>query len=417
MKKQNLIHTLRNEVAAATPDVYSKVMDAPIPIIPAPVATGKRVFGRQMLPVLAGACLAFAFIVGGVFAYRTPAAMITLDVNPSFEVSTNFADKVLELNPLNEDAQKVIENLEYKGREVDDVVEDLVDQLLDNGYLTDARTNSILISVAAKDQKADALKQQLSGKVHHALQSHQVSASILTQKMSKKAARKEDDSTSFGKKALVEKLAPYAKGLTTEQLMNMSVKELITLLHTGGANVGSLLEDLDDLDFYEDGSYSLSDKDIVYLDTFAKKDDLSDNDIKKLFSYAAQNKLDLEDVEDYLEFITGRDYRLEDIFEKQNGGKDWDDVYGEKDDDDKDDTDDDDDDDDKDDTDDVDDDDKDDIDDDDDDKDDVDDDDDDKDDIDDDDDYKDDIDDDDDGKDDTDDDDDKDNDDKDDIDD
>ena len=108
-------------------------------------------------------------------------SIITLDVNPSLNIIVDAADKVIEVQPLNDDARTVIGDMDFAGSDLDVTVNALIGSMLMNGYLDDIR-NSILVSVANGDTaKAESLQQQVSDMINSAVGEGGFEASVLTQ--------------------------------------------------------------------------------------------------------------------------------------------------------------------------------------------------------------------------------------------
>lgn len=74
-------------------------------------------------------------------------ALVSVDINPSFELYVDKNDRVIEINPINEEA-KTLSIDQLIGLEVQDVVEDLIKQAQDLGYinLIDTNQNTVIIS-------------------------------------------------------------------------------------------------------------------------------------------------------------------------------------------------------------------------------------------------------------------------------
>lgn len=74
-------------------------------------------------------------------------AIVSVDINPSFELYVDLEDKVIEINPLNNEAKTLNLN-SLIGLPVQDVVEDLIKQAQDLGYinLTDTNQDTVIIS-------------------------------------------------------------------------------------------------------------------------------------------------------------------------------------------------------------------------------------------------------------------------------
>jgi hypothetical protein len=98
-------------------------------------------------------CLLIAspFAVGQVLASGDPAAYVTIDINPSLELGVNRWDRVVTATPLNDDGRLLLDELEWRGRPVTDVVFDAVRIAAELGYLNPEREGAegVIIVAAA----------------------------------------------------------------------------------------------------------------------------------------------------------------------------------------------------------------------------------------------------------------------------
>lgn len=129
------------------------------------------------------------------------------------------ADKVIEVQPLNDDARTVIGDLDFAGSDLDVTVNALIGSMLMNGYLDDIR-NSILVSVANGDTaKAESLQQQVSDMINSAVGEGGFEASVLTQTVtstSETASLAQQYGISEGKAELILKVVAADPTLTVE---------------------------------------------------------------------------------------------------------------------------------------------------------------------------------------------------------
>lgn len=70
---------------------------------------------RKLGLVASAMCMFVLLVVGGTL-YTTQTASVSIDVNPSIELSLNRFDRVLVAIPLNEDAEKVLSGLNLKNK-------------------------------------------------------------------------------------------------------------------------------------------------------------------------------------------------------------------------------------------------------------------------------------------------------------
>lgn len=152
-----------------------------------------------------------------------PANSLTMDVNPSIEIVTNRLDRVVEINPLNDDARELLKGFNPKDRNLERTVNDLVDLMILTGYIKGGEDNIVMITVSD-----DTVDNKLVDKVNRAimamLENKQIEATILNQAISKKY---KDDDKKTGVQLAAEKIQKINGNLTAEQINSMTVRELI----------------------------------------------------------------------------------------------------------------------------------------------------------------------------------------------
>lgn len=74
-------------------------------------------------------------------------ALVSVDINPSFELYVDKDDKVIEINPINDDA-KTLDTESLINLEVQDAIEELIKQAQNLGYIniTDTNQDTVIIS-------------------------------------------------------------------------------------------------------------------------------------------------------------------------------------------------------------------------------------------------------------------------------
>lgn len=177
-------------------------------------------------PALAMACLILMFL--GTSIYRTnfrSFATICLDVNPSIEVSINRNEKVLQVNALNEDAEKIIDGMDFKGSDLKVTVNALIGSLVKNGYINEI-SNSILVSVFDTDRKnGEHLEQELLNEISKVIDN----GSILSQQIIVDDAiltLSENYGISLGKAQLVKEICDGSDTYAYEELVGLTIHEL-----------------------------------------------------------------------------------------------------------------------------------------------------------------------------------------------
>ncbi len=170
-------------------------------------------------------------------------AVIAFDVNPSLEIEVNSKEEIVEVRALNEDAKKVLGDMELKGVKLDVAVNAIIGSMLTEGYLT-VDQNSILVSVDTRNgKKSESLQLEIASKISALLESKEIIASVWTQSYKKTG---DNGDVSEAKKTLVSKIISAglkdANGLsyTFETLAALSVNELKLILDAKGLKVDGL---------------------------------------------------------------------------------------------------------------------------------------------------------------------------------
>lgn len=82
---------------------------------------------RRRYPVSAVACACMLLVLlGGLGLYFTPTAKISIDINPSIELSVNRLDRVIRVDGMNEDGQALSRSLDVKYRHYSQAVEQIL---------------------------------------------------------------------------------------------------------------------------------------------------------------------------------------------------------------------------------------------------------------------------------------------------
>ena len=99
-----------------------------------------RAHGRAFRPVLAALCT-LVLLTGalGVTAYAVPVSYISLDSEPSVQLSLNRFDRVVGATALNAEGEALLKELSLNGLYYTEAMEAVVDSEVAQPYLTDER--------------------------------------------------------------------------------------------------------------------------------------------------------------------------------------------------------------------------------------------------------------------------------------
>src|SRR5665648_212491 len=120
--------------------------------------------------IAAGVAASLVILLGGgtAYAYNTPVAHVSLDVNPSITYSVNVFNKVIA-EESNLDAVDILQTIDWDGKNINKVVEDTILALKEKNYLENDTwyEDSIIIGVNAtstekEEQLILAIKDELA---------------------------------------------------------------------------------------------------------------------------------------------------------------------------------------------------------------------------------------------------------------
>lgn len=174
--------------------------------------------------VTAAACAACLLMtLGSLWLYFTPAAYISVDVNPSLELTVNRFDRVISVTGLNDDGAALAESLQVRFLDYTAALE----QVLDSPVITDclARDEALSITVAGADEaRTEEMLSQVSACAAERGGAYCHAADLQTAE----AAR--DSGLSCGKYQMLLALQALDPTVTAEDVQNMTMRELQDLL-------------------------------------------------------------------------------------------------------------------------------------------------------------------------------------------
>lgn len=180
---------------------------------------------------LAAACALLVLAVGlGSFRLvLTPVSYISVDVNPSIELSLNRFDRVVAAQAYNQDGALVLENLTLEGKPYVEAVELVLKSDAMVRCLTEEAELTFTVAAASQEQETAIVSglQSCAGYREYNAQSFCVSQDTLRQAHS--------FGLSFGKYHAYCTLAQYDSSITPEQCREMTMAELHRCIRQGAA--------------------------------------------------------------------------------------------------------------------------------------------------------------------------------------
>ena len=155
MTEKELESKLKKAIKNTTPDVLERAKSScrDLPDTPGKTLNTKRTW-RYFAAAAAAVLLIAIGIVIGTVIHNAPDnkvfATVSIDVNPSLEIKINKEETVLSVIPLNDDAKKVIGDMNFKGATMELTVNALIGSMYRLGYLNDEH-RTVLVSLDNED--------------------------------------------------------------------------------------------------------------------------------------------------------------------------------------------------------------------------------------------------------------------------
>lgn len=239
MKKRDAEQCLKNALEKTAPQDAAGVLarcggQGSGQIVPLPRRRNVRRFAA-----LAAACVALIAAVGGLIYRETTevTSVVSLDVNPSIELSVDRRERVVSCEARNDKARDVLRDMDggddLAGAKLSVAVNAIVGGLLRSGYLNEL-SSAIMISVEDRDgTRAEKLRTELTDAVDGLLRTSGAQAAVLTQTVQKDKTLDElakENGISSGKAALIERIRQKNPALAFGELAALPVSELKDLL-------------------------------------------------------------------------------------------------------------------------------------------------------------------------------------------
>lgn len=250
-------------------------------------------------------------------------ALVSVDINPSFELYVDKDDKVIEINPINDDA-KTLDTESLINFEVQDAIEELIKQAQNLGYIniTDTNQDTVIISTINYGIDGEKLVKNIQVKLKSSLDINRNIKSYIIQATDDDREKAKEENISLGifmlngiiqnngvpmsvqafvsdmnNLEILEEYAEKTNGTELVEVIQVLIDELKRLgfdttrfqtrLNTDGEDLEELVEDLkDEFEYQNKGSSSKVKED--------DRDDL-DEDHNKIDDHEVDEDDDHED--------------------------------------------------------------------------------------------------------------------------
>ena len=258
MKREEIEKKLDTAVSGMIPeDMFKRISENIVSVDAERIEKGMKkkfnIFGKGFVGVAAAACVLFAVGVVGVPYYGNnfvPDSHVDIDVNPGVEIVTNKKNKVLEVQPTNQDGASVIDGMNLKNTELKVAVNALIGSMVQKGYIQNDNTGILVTVRNDNEDKANKVKAEVLNDINTALSTNSVQATVINQTVKSTVDAKKfaaENNISIGKAVFVLNLAAKDGSLDAKELAKMKVSEIASLVVQKGIDIRDIVDyDSDD---------------------------------------------------------------------------------------------------------------------------------------------------------------------------
>lgn len=242
--------------------------------------------------------------------------LVSIDVNPSIELTTNQKNQVIKVSARNSDAKIILDGMDLIRVDLNIAVNAIIGSMLKHGYLQDDN-NIILVSVSnKKKEKAKQIQNDIEEDFSTSLKVVNKQATVIKQDIKKDSSLEETAARyniSIGKLQLINQILELDDSLDMEVLSEMNMKELAALAYEYGILLDGYTPDEENSD------------DLVSPENSTEELDDDTNDYKSNSNSASPSSdTDWEDEVDNDRENSSDDEEEDNIDDEEEPDEDWD---------------------------------------------------------------------------------------------
>lgn len=173
-------------------------------------------------------------IVGGYTYYKIPKSYVSIDINPSIELSVNAFNRVVAVKSTNADGQTILKEQNLTGHNISSAVSQLITLVVKNNFIkNDGSTVIAITGLSNNDKVAEQLVEASEKAAASAVNACKLSA-VYYKDTSDLSLREQAEGTGLspGKYKLIRTLQSLDSGVSIEQLKDVNVSEIMNQLKT-----------------------------------------------------------------------------------------------------------------------------------------------------------------------------------------
>ena len=169
--------------------------------------------------------------VGDDTADTSGLAYVSLRINPEIELIADEDGIVVSANAVNDDGEVVLTTVDLVGSEIDDAAAAFAESSNDLGYVKEGETDTVYVGVeGASAEATEELKGKLDKSILDYFNNNGINGKVSAETLEKYAEKAESWGVSKGHAKLVMRALDANPDFTDEEILKLSVKEIMNLI-------------------------------------------------------------------------------------------------------------------------------------------------------------------------------------------
>lgn len=244
MNKTNLQYKIKESLTEITPDVLENIKKSSQ--FKVPEKEEKRFMFFESFKKMSfslATVFALVLVVTLIFSSQkvTPvvASTITVDINPSIQITLDEDDNVINVTAINDDGEEIIKNIRFKGLTLDRAIEIIIKKASERGFIVDTTDeNVILISVDSKNAEVKArVEAKLEVKIKNEVKKYSAFVRVIKEnggdvspeQLDKLVEFAKENKITLAKLLRIKKIIVLDESYTISDLKDLSIRELFTI--------------------------------------------------------------------------------------------------------------------------------------------------------------------------------------------
>jgi hypothetical protein len=159
-----------------------------------------------------------------------PSYVLAIDINPSIELHMDKELRVQQMKALNEDGKIVIEAMDYADKPLLNIIEEMMNQSVELGYLTKAEDGLITATIVTNERTEQKIATDIRSTINHHLNTHQIQANVTISQESMEIIKDAQQlDVSVNKYVIYDRMNRQGFNIPIEEIKTKSIASLLQM--------------------------------------------------------------------------------------------------------------------------------------------------------------------------------------------